>query len=305
MSQGTRTSAGRLDLPDNATGSGVLIAWKVRKVHQLAGLLFPKLLNTQRNIESTTATIMSTPSPTGFYYTLESYEPSIQVEFYFPQPALKLHLPTILGSGFVPDKVKAHFLGENGDLTSPTSLKVLEFVRRNASDASKEKVKQAVARLRTLGWGYSSYTVAGAWRANDLEKPVEELTDVIRAIFRFDGDNLLRELGGVQDGELTGKAPAIRQMIEDAIHSHPTLPMPKGSPDLERVFKDVRLWQGDITFFAFGFIQYRVWEAIKKNREAIPSVEPEQEIWTTFNPNVRVRRVLLQNADAPPASTSS
>ncbi|MDO8486634.1 MAG: hypothetical protein Q7S77_03000 [Candidatus Staskawiczbacteria bacterium] len=248
-------------------------------------------------------------------------EQSLFCEIYFPKKVA--HQGAIFGAledGYNAEIVKK-YLHEHVALLLeefkiyPALLDPKDYTKilRVKNPVSEGQAKERIDMYEFPFKGWSIYTVDGVWfnedkKSEDYGKPVEETTQIVRVMFRFqssfeviaeeaDCEDVLRNIlfttiakqGRLYDYKIWGQEEK-RWFLKD----HP--PWPKGKRDFINQYyapitKEINKWIDDRTLFVFGYL-------VRKFAENVLIRDLyEKEIWVTslFAQNLNV----IQRIDIP------
>ena len=149
-------------------------------------------------------------------------------------------------------------------------------------------------------YGYSMYEVDGVFFDSKNDSPIEERTQVIRLMFKFQIDELLKS----QDGELRDVENKIAKLVTDDFLNYcankPAFfelhiedykkQWPNHIDFIKTLIDRLQHWEFSMAMFVMGYVVFEICEKIKdlhKNDHR----KPEEEIWITSFWNLRINRV--------------
>jgi hypothetical protein len=195
-----------------------------------------------------------------------------------------------LTSGFRRKNVIAHLRKHLADIKE---LMGESYVSRIKKPADLERM------ISPIFYGYSLYEVDGVF-FDEADKVVEERTQVIRLMFRFDESAVVEKI----KGEVNEDQYRICHQVVDDYLNYPTVKpsfsevffdtylkrWPKEKNLLLKVIHILELWEFNVAMFVLGFVIFKICEKIKL-LHLKRSKKPEDEIWITSFWNLRVNRI--------------
>lgn len=224
-------------------------------------------------------------------YRYNRYDPGVFMEIYLPKKSeYQGILYDTLTSGFRTKNVITHL------------KKHLLDINRLMGESYNSKIRKLTDLDKMIGpifYGYSLYEVDGVF-FDDANKVVEERTQVIRLMFRFDVNVLMERIGGkiyeqqhqiaitIVDDYL--QSTAVKPSFSELHFESYLKKWPDEKAFLRKLIKALEAWEFNIAMFVLGFVIFKICEKIKllhaKNKK-----KPEDEIWITSFWNLRINRI--------------
>ena len=137
-----------------------------------------------------------------YLYTLR--HPGLFAEFYFPKRIVyQSDIVTALEDGVDELRVKKYLSGCARELLKelaayPYMLDPQRYAGRRAETISVADIKKRVEMYRNPFFGWSSYSVEGAFLNTEIKELQDELTQVVRVIFRFESELAIAKKKGYE-----------------------------------------------------------------------------------------------------------
>jgi hypothetical protein len=227
-------------------------------------------------------------------YKYNRYDPGIFMELYLPKKAeYQGILYDTLTGGFLIENVISHLKRHWDKITN----------LMGGSYTSRIKSKKQLEQISSVFSGYSMYEVDGVFFNPSNKQIVEEKTQVIRLMFRFDVDELMGALGRMskQTKEIqhqialtiTGDFLACFTNKANFASSHEdeySKKWPAHQDFIKTVISKLHHFELSMAMFILGYVVFEICEKIKllhrTNRR-----QPEEEIWITSFWNLRINRI--------------
>lgn len=243
-------------------------------------------------------------------YLFARREPGLFIEIYFPKRVLyQDEIIKALTEGVKEDLVKDYMtknatqlLDEFGEY--PFVFDPLKYRRdyQPRQQISEEEVKERIAIYNNPFFGWSTYDTAGAFFSKRKKVIVDELTQIVRIIFRFES----RHLKSAKKKSCEHIVRSIASwLLMNYYHRMAVLPwsnterdrfISEHNPLSEAELKYVRnnyanvatetiKWFDDSALFGFGFLVRRFWKRV------VEVGYKEDEIWVTSLFNLGINMV--------------
>jgi len=226
-----------------------------------------------------------------FPYRFLHYEPALFLELYLPKKAL--YQGTLLESltkGFRVNNVREHF-----KTTDPKKRRQINEMLDYES--LRNYTDDRIDKMKPIKWGYSIYDVDGVFFSEDEERIIEERTQVIRIMFRFSQEHLMKECGIKTEDEYLSMREFIQSCVE---HSERKRDKDIGKDDTEleaKVREYIDIWIDDVALLMLGYIVFNICADIKERFDKKELEYMEQEIWVSTFGNLQINRVILHKSD--------
>lgn len=237
-------------------------------------------------------------------YLYSFRHPGLFLDFYFPKRVVyQAEITTALKEGVDENEVKEYLSECARELpkelaTYPYVLDPQRYTGRKVKTISLADVKRRIEMYRNPFFGWSTHDVEGAFLNPVTNELQDELTQVVRVIFRFDIESLI------------GKKKEYGRMVQSAtswllINYYHRLTFPASS-EVERdrfifehgpfsedklayirqsypiIATEVLKWFDDCILFTFGYLARRFWKQVAEVGRQ------EDEIWVTSFYNVGI-----------------
>ncbi len=239
-----------------------------------------------------------------YLYTLR--HPGVFAEFYFPKRVVyQSEIVDALKDGVEESKVKKYLLEYAREFSKelaayPYVLDPQRYVGRKTETISLVDVKKRVEMYRNPFFGWSTYDVGGAFLNTKTKELQDELTQIVRVIFRFESElaaankeGYERIVQGITSWLLMnyyhrvalppyGEAEVQRFIDEHTPFSEQELVYIKANYPV--IATEILKWFDDCVLFTFGYLARRFWMKVAKEGKR------EDEIWITsfFNLGINV-----------------
>ena len=243
-----------------------------------------------------------------YLYTLR--HPGVFAEFYFPKRVVyQSEIVDALKDGVNEKEVKKYLLEYAREFPKelaayPYVLDPQRYIGRKTETISLADVKKRVGMYRNPFFGWSTYSVEGAF-LNTNVKPNElqdELTQIVRVIHRFESESAVAKKKGYE---------RIVQSITSWLlmnYYHKVALPPYGEAEIQRfidehtpfseeelayikdnypaIATEILKWFDDCVLFTFGYLARRFWKKVAEVGRR------EDEIWVTsfFNLGINMLR---------------
>lgn len=235
------------------------------------------------------------------HYQMFRGEAGVFAELYLPKKAhYQGVLYDTLTEGFSIDRVRSHFIEHRFDVENYLAdAKILYNLSDLAEPEDIQLTPVAVENMPDLFFGYSMYEVDGVFRGKSQSQVVvEERTQVIRMMFRFDVDRCLSDLDlsstEKDSANLAGEAYLRSHHWRRDLFNRDYLQLPSAgltAQQLDQITIRVARWARYICIFVFGFIVFKVCKRINELFANELLDHPEEEIWVTFFWNLVINRI--------------
>ncbi len=239
-----------------------------------------------------------------YLYTIR--HPGVFAEFYFPKRVdYQSEIVTALKQGVDEKKVKKYLLEYASEFPTelaayPYVLDPLRYTGRRTEDISSADVKKRVKMYRNPFFGWSTYDVGGAFLNKETEELQDELTQLVRIIFRFESELEVAKKKGCERivQSITSwllmnyyhrvvlppyDEAAIQRFIDEHTpFSEQELAYIKAN--YPAIATEILKWFDDCVLFTFGYLARRFWIQVAE------AGRREDEIWVTsfFNLGINV-----------------
>jgi hypothetical protein len=185
-----------------------------------------------------------------YLYTLRN--PGLFAELYFPKRVLyQSEIIDALKEG-VDDAIVKEYLSTNANnlvaelVAYPYVLDPKRYAGRRSQEISVADIQRRIEIYKNPFFGWSTYSVEGAFLNTKLNELQDELTQVVRVIFRFESE---LEVAKEKEHHVKGNYAAIAT--------------------------EILKWFDDCALFTFGYLTRRFWSQVSKVGRT------EDEIWVT------------------------
>lgn len=239
-----------------------------------------------------------------YLYTLR--HPGLFAEFYFPKRVVyQSEIIEALQDGVEGIKVKEYLSMYARELLKelaayPYVLDPERYTGGRTEPMSVADIKKRVEMYKNPFFGWSSYSVEGAFLNTEIDELQDELTQVVRVIFRFESELAVakkrgyeRIVQGITSWLLMNYYHRVALPPYDETHTqrfmaeHPSF----SEPDLAyiktnypAIAAEILKWFDDCVLFTFGYLTRRFWKRVAE------AGRREDEIWITsfFNLGINV-----------------
>lgn len=241
-----------------------------------------------------------------YLYTLR--HPGVFAEFYFPKRvAYQSEIIDALKDGVDGAKVKI-YLSRNArkllkELAAyPYVLDPQRYTGRKEKVIDVADIKKRIKMYKNPFFGWSTYDVGGAFLNSETKELQDELTQIVRVIFRFESE--------LEIAKKKGYERIIQQSVSWLLmnYYHRVALPPYGDAEVQRfidehspfseeelryikenysaIATEVLKWFDDCVLFTFGYLARRFWKKVAEEGKQ------EDEIWVTsfFNLGINILR---------------
>ena len=225
-------------------------------------------------------------------YRYNRFDPGIFMELYLPKKAeYQGILYDTLTGGFLIENVRTH-LKTNWE----------QIVQLMAGFyTSRIKTTDELNKLLPVFYGYSMYEVDGVFFNSETKRIMEERTQVIRLMFRFDIDGFCQVAGE----DASNPEHKIAKIVADdylrfvtdktaftAFHAEQYKQRwPQHEAFIGKVISVLENWELSLVMFILGYVVFEICKEIKFLHETTKR-DPEEEIWITSFWNLRINRIV-------------
>lgn len=241
-----------------------------------------------------------------YVYTLR--HPGLFAEFYFPKRVVyQSEIVEALKDGVEEREVKKYLKTYARDLLKelavyPYVLDPQRYEGRKEEMVSVADIKKRIEMYRNPFFGWSTYGVEGAFLNTDVGELQDELTQVVRVIFRFESDLPTAKNKGTERivqsitswllmnyYHRVALPPYDETHIQQFVAEHPSF----SEPDLAYITNnyaaiatEILKWFDDCVLFTYGYLARRFWKRVAEVGRR------EDEVWVTsfFNLGINVLR---------------
>ncbi len=242
-----------------------------------------------------------------YLYTLR--QPGLFAEFYFPKRIVyQSEIIEALKDGVEELKVKKYLLLYARELLKelaayPYVLDPQRYKGRRTETVSVADIRKRIIEMyKNPFFGWSSYSVEGAFLNTEKKELQDELTQIVRVIFRFESElEIARKEGyerivqGITSWLLmnyyhrVALPPSSDTERERFVAEHTPLTeqeLAYVKANYPAIATEVLKWFDDCVLFTFGYLARRFWRRVAKVGRR------EDEIWVTsfFNAGINVLR---------------
>ncbi|MFH1354072.1 MAG: hypothetical protein ABIH36_02190 [bacterium] len=239
-----------------------------------------------------------------YLYTLR--HPGLFAEFYFPKRIVyQSEIVKALQDGIEGIKVKKYLSMYARELLEelaayPYVLDPQRYAGRRTETMGAEDIKKRVEMYKNPFFGWSSYSVEGAFLNTEVGELQDELTQVVRVVFRFESElEIAREKGaerivqGITSWLLmnyyhrVALPPYGKTQIQQFVIGHPSFSEQELvyiNNNYPTIATEILKWFDDCVLFTFGYLTRRFWRRVAEVGRR------EDEIWVTsfFNAGINV-----------------
>lgn len=241
-----------------------------------------------------------------YLYTLR--HPGLFAEFYFPKRVVyQSEIVEALKDGVEESRVKTYLARYARELLKelavyPYVLDPQRYGGRKAETVSLPDIKKRIEMYRSPFFGWSTYGVEGAFLNTDVGELQDELTQVVRVVFRFESELKVAKKKGFER-----IVQGITSWLLMNYYHRVSLPpyddaeiqrfVTEHTPFTEReltyikvnypaIATEILKWLDDCVLFTFGYLARRFWMKVAEVGRR------EDEIWITsfFNLGINVLR---------------
>ena len=225
-------------------------------------------------------------------YKYNRFDPGIFMELYLPKKAeYQGILYDTLTGGFLIDDVRSHLKSKWTEICQLMSGRY----------TSKISSLDQLDKILSVFYGYSMYEVDGVFFNHNTKGVVEERTQVIRLMFRFDINDVVQS-GGSEGSEIEHRiAKAVADDYLSCLTDKPAFlglnsgtyrqRWPAHTSFIEKLVSHLEQWEFSMVMFILGYVTFKLCEQIKFLHQTT-SRSPEEEIWITSFWNLRINRII-------------
>ncbi len=241
-----------------------------------------------------------------YLYTLR--HPGLFAEFYFPKRVVyQSEIVDALKDGVEEKEVRKYLVKYAREFPKelaayPYVLDPLRYEGRRTKTISLADVKKRVEMYRNPFFGWSTYDVGGAFLNTETNELQDELTQIVRVIFRFESELEVAKKKGYE-----GIVQSITSWLLMNYYHRVALP-PYSDAEVQKfinehaffteqeityikanypvIATEILKWFDDCVLFTFGYLARRFWMRVAEMGRR------EDEIWITsfFNLGINVLR---------------
>jgi|SRR5882724_3070097 len=220
-------------------------------------------------------------------YKFRSGEAGIFVEIYLPKkPSFQGTLYDTLVKGFQIKNVQKHFRSKSKLKRIRVMLEDMEEVRLLDDPAN-------IKAFPPVMFGYSMYEVEGVFFNSAKQQPENELTQVLRIMFKPDLDTFRQK-----NKYRVNAIPDIKRITKNYLRSTRRTELeddPQASKMQRQLVGYLKRWKDYVGLFLFGFIVYEMCEQITRlcDKGRMKWNDAEDEIWVTHFWSLNINSIRL------------